>query len=82
MKQDLPEAVEELKKAAARFQIESSGATPERLMELLRIRREGLKFGSPDLSLAQNVRNRYDAVVKQVTRLMMRDGKLAAAERV
>ena len=51
-------------------------------MELLRVRREGLKFGSPDLSIAQNVRNRYDAVVKQVTRLMMRDGKLAAAERV
>lgn len=45
---------------------------------------EGHKFGLPELPLhpQKNVKHRYDEVVSQVTRLLMRDGKLAKAQRV
>ena len=45
---------------------------------------EGLKFGLPAYPLARTdqMRHRYDPVVEQVTKLIMEDGKLAAAQRV
>ena len=45
---------------------------------------EGHKYGLPELPLASqaNAKHRYDSVIEQVTRLLMRDGKLAKAQRV
>ncbi len=45
---------------------------------------EGHKYGMPDLPLPSDKRakHRYDSVITQVTRLLMRDGKLAKAQRV
>jgi small subunit ribosomal protein S7 len=45
---------------------------------------EGHKYGLPDLPLPEDkkVKHRYDAVITQITRLLMRDGKLAKAQRV
>lgn len=45
---------------------------------------EGHKYGVPELPLPSQKHNkhRYDAVVSQVTRLLMKDGKLAKAQRV
>lgn len=45
---------------------------------------EGHKFGLPDLPLQRdrNTKHRYDDVINQITKLMMRDGKLAKAQRV
>jgi len=45
---------------------------------------EGHKYGVPELPLPSQKHNkhRYDAVVSQITRLLMRDGKLAKAQRV
>ncbi|KAI9850170.1 MAG: hypothetical protein M1838_006015 [Thelocarpon superellum] len=42
----------------------------------------GLKFGMPELPLARHahLKHRYDPVVQQVTNLLMRDGKLSAAQ--
>lgn len=44
---------------------------------------QGHKFGLPDLPLPSNMHKdyRYDPVVKQVTNLMMQDGKLSVAQR-
>lgn len=45
---------------------------------------QGHKFGLPDLPLppGSNLRKRYDTLVDQVTKLLMRDGKLSVAQRV
>jgi small subunit ribosomal protein S7 len=45
---------------------------------------EGHKYGLPDLPLPEEkkAKHRYDAVITQITRLLMRDGKLAKAQRV
>lgn len=45
---------------------------------------EGHKFGLPALPLppGSNLRKRYEPIVEQVTKLLMRDGKLSAAQRV
>ena len=45
---------------------------------------EGHKYGLPDLPLPSEttLKNRYDPVVVQVTKLIMRDGKLSKAQRV
>ncbi|KAL2262871.1 hypothetical protein VTK26DRAFT_9197 [Humicola hyalothermophila] len=44
---------------------------------------EGHKYGLPELPLPsqKNAKHRYDAVITQVTKLLMRDGKLAKAQR-
>jgi small subunit ribosomal protein S7 len=44
----------------------------------------GHKYGLPELPIAPNMRakHRYDPVVEQMTRLIMRDGKLSKAQRV
>ncbi|KAL2019893.1 hypothetical protein VTK56DRAFT_9068 [Thermocarpiscus australiensis] len=44
---------------------------------------EGHKYGLPELPLPsqKHTKHRYDSVVTQVTRLLMRDGKLAKAHR-
>ena len=44
----------------------------------------GLKFGMPELPLPSHahLKHRYDAVVQQVTNLLMRDGKLSVAQTV
>lgn len=43
----------------------------------------GLKFQMPPpLPRSENVRSRYDPVVEQFTKLMMRDGKLSVAQKV
>jgi hypothetical protein len=44
----------------------------------------GHKFGLPDLPLPPtgNLKYRYDPVVKTVTALLMKDGKLSVAQRV
>lgn len=44
----------------------------------------GHKFGMPALPLPSegNLKHRYDPVVSQVTKLLMRDGKLSVAQRV
>ncbi|KAL2149341.1 hypothetical protein VTH82DRAFT_8689 [Thermothelomyces myriococcoides] len=44
---------------------------------------EGHKFGLPELPLPsqKHTKYRYDSVVSQVTKLLMRDGKLAKAQR-
>ena len=45
---------------------------------------EGHKFGLPELPLPSNMHKnyRYDDIVAQVTRLLMKDGKLGQAQRV
>jgi small subunit ribosomal protein S7 len=45
---------------------------------------EGHKYGLPELPLPSpmHAKYRYDAVITQVTKLLMRDGKLAKAQRV
>lgn len=45
---------------------------------------EGHKFGLPTLPLppGSNLRKRYEPIVDQVTKLLMRDGKLSVAQRV
>lgn len=45
---------------------------------------EGHKYGLPELPLPsqKHAKHRYDEVITQVTRLLMRDGKLAKAQRV
>ena len=45
---------------------------------------EGHKFGMPTLPIPaqMNHKNRYDPVVTQMTKLLMRDGKLSKAQRV
>ncbi|SPQ26833.1 f3c73c71-ba10-44dd-b416-81854bab44d0 [Thermothielavioides terrestris] len=44
---------------------------------------EGHKFGLPELPLPpqKHIKHRYNEVVEQITRLLMRDGKLAKAQR-
>jgi small subunit ribosomal protein S7 len=44
----------------------------------------GHKFGVPALPIApdMNHKRRYDTVVEQITKLLMKDGKLAKAQRV
>lgn len=44
----------------------------------------GHKFGLPDLPLPSNLhlKHRYDPAVEQVTKLLMRHGKLSIAQRV
>lgn len=44
----------------------------------------GHKFGLPSLPLPSNthLKHRYDPVVEQVTKLLMRHGKLSVAQRV
>ncbi|KAK4242808.1 ribosomal protein S7 domain-containing protein [Achaetomium macrosporum] len=44
---------------------------------------EGHKYGLPELPLPsqKHTKHRYDAVITQVTKLLMRDGKLAKAQR-
>ena len=44
----------------------------------------GHKFGVPELPIPKhaNLKYRYDPVVTQVTGLLMKDGKLSAAQRV
>ena len=48
------------------------------------IETQGHKFGLPDLPIQSmaNMKYRYDPVVKQVTSLLMKDGKLSKAQRV
>ena len=45
---------------------------------------EGHKFGVPELPIARdmNHKTRYDPLITQCTKLLMRDGKLAKAQRV
>lgn len=45
---------------------------------------EGHKYGLPELPLPphKNAKYRYDDIVTQVTKLLMKDGKLAKAQRV
>jgi small subunit ribosomal protein S7 len=45
---------------------------------------KGHKFGLPDTPLARtdHFKRRYDPVVDQLTKALMRDGKLSAAQRV
>lgn len=45
---------------------------------------EGHKFGLPELPLPseKHVKHRYDPIVDQMTRLLMKDGKLGKAQRV
>src|ERR1700730_1091850 len=45
---------------------------------------QGHKFGLPSLPLPSNahLKHRYDPVVEQVTKLLMRHGKLSIAQRV
>jgi hypothetical protein len=45
---------------------------------------EGHKFGLPTLPLppGSNLRKRYEPIVEQVTKLLMKDGKLSVAQRV
>lgn len=45
---------------------------------------QGVKFGLPTLPLppGSNLKKRYEPIVDQVTKLLMRDGKLSAAQRV
>jgi hypothetical protein len=46
-------------------------------------RNPGLKFDMPGpLPKSENFRNRYEPVVDQFTKLIMRDGKLATAQKV
>lgn len=46
-------------------------------------RHEGLKFDLPaPLPKTENVKSRYDPVVEQFTKLLMRDGKLSRAQKV
>ncbi|KAK4100516.1 ribosomal protein S7 [Parathielavia hyrcaniae] len=44
---------------------------------------EGHKYGLPELPLPtdKHTKHRYDAVIQQITRLLMKDGKLAKAQR-
>ena len=45
---------------------------------------EGHKFGLPNIPIPRdmNMKRRYEPVLDQVTKLLMRDGKLAKAQRV
>lgn len=45
---------------------------------------EGYKFEPPSMSLprTENVKRRYDPLVEQFTKLLMRDGKLSHAQKV
>jgi len=45
---------------------------------------QGVKFGLPTLPLppGSNLKKRYEPIVDQVTKLLMRDGKLSVAQRV
>lgn len=47
------------------------------------VENQGHKFGLPTLPLASNLHKdyRYDPIIKQVTNLMMKDGKLSVAQR-
>lgn len=42
----------------------------------------GLKFGLEPLPPQSHLRKRYDPLIEQVTKLFMRDGKLATAQKV
>ncbi len=57
------------------------GATGKGAMEP---ERKGYKFDMPDLPLprSENVKRRYDPLVEQFTKLLMRHGKLSAARKV
>lgn len=46
--------------------------------------KEGHKFGLPELPLPseKHIKHRYDPIVDQMTRLLMKDGKLGKAQRV
>lgn len=48
------------------------------------VKLDGHKFGIPELPLASNahMKYRYEPLVKQVTNLLMKDGKLSRAQRV
>ena len=48
------------------------------------IKTQGHQFGLPALPLENrsHIRHRYEPIVKQVTNLLMRDGKLSVAQRV
>lgn len=45
---------------------------------------QGLKFDAPTMPMPRqaHLKHRYDPVVEQVTKLIMRDGKLSVAQRV
>ncbi len=45
---------------------------------------EGHKFGLPEAPLARtdHLKKRYDPVIEQLTKALMRNGKLSAAQRV
>lgn len=45
---------------------------------------EGHKYGLPELPIPSdhNLKRRYDPIISQLTRLLMRDGKLSKAQRV
>lgn len=45
---------------------------------------EGHKYGLPEIDLGsrKHTKHRYDETITQITRLLMRDGKLAKAQRV
>lgn len=43
---------------------------------------EGHKYGMPEITARMNHKDRYEPVVLQVTKLLMRHGKLAKAQRV
>lgn len=45
---------------------------------------EGYKFEPPSMTLprSENVKKRYDPLVEQFTKLLMRDGKLSHAQKV
>jgi hypothetical protein len=46
-------------------------------------RETGLKFEMPEsLPRTENVRHRYDPLVDQFTKLLMKDGKLSMAQKV
>jgi len=43
---------------------------------------EGHKYGMPEITAHMNHKDRYGPVILQVTKLLMRHGKLAKAQRV
>jgi hypothetical protein len=46
-------------------------------------RNPGLKFDMPEpLPRTENLKHRYEPIVDQFTKLIMRDGKLATAQKV
>ena len=48
------------------------------------IETQGHKFGLPELApgKSSHIKHRYEPIIKQVTNLLMRDGKLSVAQRV